>query len=365
MTQDKRRDHAILRTLPDNPRRIVFGSACLAIACFGSVAALRADQSDALARDASWSAPTTAEVAEVVLPWLESQGMEPTESTVHSWLTAGEPLPPAELHRRVLQAVASVDPRVEELLKTCERPRSARELAEYPVLGDTKLPDWVRANLRLHYGAWLANQQLYDECHDQLSGLTTVDVMDPAKLLFYQAVAAHRRLEKPVAQSSLNTLLENESTIPRRYAKLAQLMLADLEPLKPDSLDEVARLMDSIQVRLGHGRAGKRVRKEEDDVIAKLDKMIEELEKQASQSQSAASAGGGSMAPSSPMEDSMPAGGTGPGNVDPKKLGADTDWGNLPPQEREKALQELNKDLPSHYREVIEEYFRKLAREQD
>jgi hypothetical protein len=231
------------------------------------------------------------------------------------------------------------------------------------VLNAPELPDWARASLRLHYGAWLANQQLYDECHDQLTGLTPADVIDPAKLLFYQGIAAHRRLEKPLAQARLSTLLENESTIPRRYAKLAKLMQADLEPLKPDSLDEVARLMDNIQVRLGHGRAGKRVRKEEDDVIAKLDKMIEDLEKQASQSASSGAAGGAG-APAAPMQDSTPGGGSGPGNVDPKKLGANTDWGNLPPKEREKALQELNKDLPSHYRDVIEEYFRKLAREQ-
>jgi hypothetical protein len=63
------------------------------------------------------------------------------------------------------------------------------------------------------------------------------------------------------------------------------------------------------------------------------------------------------------MEDSQAASNSGPGNVDPKKLGSDSDWGNLPPKERGEALQQLAKDLPSHYREVIEEYFRKLARE--
>ena len=57
--------------------------------------------------------------------------------------------------------------------------------------------------------------------------------------------------------------------------------------------------------------------------------------------------------------------GSGAGNVDPKQLGTNIDWGNLPPQEREAALQELSKDLPSHYRDVIEEYFRKLARDND
>ena len=101
---------------------------------------------------------------------------------------------------------------------------------------------------------------------------------------------------------------------------------------------------------------------EEDALIAKLDQLIETLEEEASES-SAAQASQGEGGPSAPMQDSMPGGGTGPGNVNPKDLGANTEWGNLPPKEREEALQELSKDLPSHFRDVIEEYFRKLARE--
>ena len=59
----------------------------------------------------------------------------------------------------------------------------------------------------------------------------------------------------------------------------------------------------------------------------------------------------------------MPLGGKGPGNVDPKDIGSKSGWGNLPPKQRQEALQQISKDLPAHYREVIEEYFRRLARE--
>jgi hypothetical protein len=64
------------------------------------------------------------------------------------------------------------------------------------------------------------------------------------------------------------------------------------------------------------------------------------------------------------MQDSMPAGSSGPGDVDPKKLGPPGEWGNLPPKEREEVLQQLGEGFPSHYRSVIEEYFRKLARDE-
>jgi hypothetical protein len=33
----------------------------------------------------------------------------------------------------------------------------------------------------------------------------------------------------------------------------------------------------------------------------------------------------------------------------------------LPPAKREEALQQISRDLPTHYREAIEAYFRKLA----
>ena len=55
-------------------------------------------------------------------------------------------------------------------------------------------------------------------------------------------------------------------------------------------------------------------------------------------------------------------GGGGPGDVDPRKLAEETDWGDLPPLQRKQALQELGEEFPSHYRDVIEEYFRSLAR---
>jgi hypothetical protein len=33
-------------------------------------------------------------------------------------------------------------------------------------------------------------------------------------------------------------------------------------------------------------------------------------------------------------------------------------------KDREKAMQEIGREFPSHYREVIEEYFRRLAAEE-
>jgi hypothetical protein len=59
----------------------------------------------------------------------------------------------------------------------------------------------------------------------------------------------------------------------------------------------------------------------------------------------------------------MPIGGRGPGEAAKRDVGSGDDWGHLPPKEREEALQRIGRDFPSHYRDVIEQYFRRLATE--
>ena len=55
--------------------------------------------------------------------------------------------------------------------------------------------------------------------------------------------------------------------------------------------------------------------------------------------------------------------GKGPGEVAKKPIGSESGWGDLPPRQRQEALQQIGKDFPAHYRDVIEQYFRKLASE--
>jgi hypothetical protein len=64
------------------------------------------------------------------------------------------------------------------------------------------------------------------------------------------------------------------------------------------------------------------------------------------------------------MPDSNIAKNKGPGKVTEKELRAlAVNWGKLPEKERAEAMQNLTRDMPPKYREVIETYFRKLASE--
>ena len=320
---------------------------------------------DDLEKRASWQIPDAEQIRSRLEQHLEKQNADEAVKLQINilWDTPLISDDQSLLLDQLINSLILIDTDIAKLVNRLES-TPATEAQTTPALWNQKeLPPFFINNLRLYYARWLAQSELQDECLEVLDGIKPQDVVDPATLLFYQATGYHRVLAKDKCLKAINLLEENKDAIPRRYSTLANLMKADIGPLEKDSLDEVARLMSDIQRRLKLGRAGTRVRNEEDDVIAKLDKMIEELEKQQQQQQQSSGQGSGNLNPSSPAQDSSDLGGSGPGNVDRRNHGDAEDWGSLPPKERQKALQQISKELPAHYREVIEEYFRKLARD--
>jgi hypothetical protein len=324
--------------------------------------ALNADES--LEKRASWQQPTRAEVKQAIDAWLADRELDELTRTRLDVLWSDEAARAFDQDRLDLLAetISMIHLETRAMIELCSAPQRPLILPQFEFLDSEETAAFVRNHLRLYLARWLAQQALYDESLEMVRGIQPEEVVDPASLLFYQGVGYHRMLQRDECLQVVSRLLENKGQIPRRYETVAMLMESDIKPMQADSLDEIARLMDDIERRLGFGRAGARVRQQEDDVIAKLDKMIEELEKQMQQQQASSSGSGGSQG-SSPMRDSNPGGDSGPGDVDPRRLGTRANWGNLPPKERQEALQQIAKGLPSHYREVIEEYFRKLARD--
>ena len=146
----------------------------------------------------------------------------------------------------------------------------------------------------------------------------------------------HQLLKPKECIKTLETLLGNSDRLPRRYTVLARLMLTDMKRLEKDSLDEISRLMGDIQRRTDLSRSGTRVRGQEEDVVNKLDKLIEKLEEQQRQMQMAQ--GGGNLQPSSPAEREQRMAGQGTGDVRSTRQTDGGQWGNLDPAERDAAL---------------------------
>jgi hypothetical protein len=187
-------------------------------------------------------------------------------------------------------------------------------------------------------------------------------VVDPASLLFYRGLANYRLADREPGLRDAERLLASPEHSPRRYTALAELMRDDLKRLEPDSLAHIGRRMDDVRRRLALGRGGPKVRKVEDGVIESLDKLIKEIEDRLQEPQGAGSI---SAQSNKPANESRIMGGKGKGDVVQRKVGDKSGWGNLPPKEREEAMQQVGREFPAHYREVIEQYFRRLAAEGD
>lgn len=353
----------LLRVLTPAERRLR-----LVMAAFAAWALLLAGrtatgQSPAPLVPPAWGPPAVETVQAQALAWLDEQKIDEATRTKALELWKSRPQDPAEVLDRLVQTFAMADSRVRELAEFCAKPRGhAAPLAPAWLMSPSAASGtpWVANNVRLWYARWLVHEKLFDEAADLLGGLKPQDVVDPASLLFYQAVVYHRLVQGEAARQALGTLLAGPSA-PQRYFALARLMDADLKDLKEDTLDHIARRMADIERRLGLGRAGPAVRKIEDGVIESLDKLIKQLEAQ--QQQASSSGGANNVQSMRPAQDSQIMEGKGRGDVDRKRIGSQGGWGNLPPRQREEALQQIGRDFPSHYREIVEQYFRKLASE--
>lgn len=319
---------------------------------------------DSLQQQAGWALSDDARVAQTMQSGLSDQGLEAGKiASAVALLTELMQAGDADRLDAFMQAGTSALPKLGEKIAQIQQAPSA--IQDDPFLA---FPTSIRDQARLWAGRALVRVRLFDEALPLIESLEPIDVIAPADLLFYRGVCYHALLKKDETIEDLSALLERKEQIPQRFARTAELMLADIEPLKEDSLDEIARLMNDVSRRLDLGRSGEPVVDREQQIIDKLDKMIEKMEEEQKQQQQRqmqqAQSGGQGGSLSKPMEDSQIAGGKGAGDVDRKKIGDRDGWGNLPPAQRQEALQKISQDLPTHYREAIEAYFRKLATEQ-
>lgn len=336
-----------------------FVTTCLAVLIYVScLATLRSE----ISFEPSWQLRTYNQTRDQILAWLETKELDAKlEFQSRSLWPAGNlrASDGTTLLERAVETFALVEPRAKTLVEACNRPYQGPSLPKIDWLDENTLPDILSNNLRLYYARWLAQHRLYDEVLSTLAELNPQAVVDPAGLLFYQMVASHQIVELDKSHAHLEQLMEHESQLPRRYLQVAQLLRRDLAGSKEESLDNVARRMNDVRRRLDIGRAGKQVQVVEKDVVDSLDRIIKKLEQQ----QQGGGASSGAKQSDSPMQDSKLPSAQAPMQVDQRDIGNRSGWGDLPEKEREQALQQIGREFPAHYREIIEQYFRELADE--
>ncbi|NNJ24531.1 hypothetical protein [Alienimonas chondri] len=319
----------------------------------------------------TFTPPSIGEVREAVSAYLDRRAevrQEPLpnrEDLLASWDGMTEETPPAERLDLLAVTLRAADPAIEDLLAALDplgRPPEERPDVDFAV--DSSDP-FARDHLRLIVGRTLVRLGMYDEALGELEGLAPAELIDPATALYCRAVCEHQLLMRGEALQTLATLLDRTARVPESVTALAGLMQAELNETEPESLREVAGMMRDVERRLDLGRSGPKVRKQEEEIIARLDAIIEKLQAQAG----GGGGEGGGNSPSqsnqsaNPGSDSALKGGPSDGIADDKPADGAGGWGDLPPREQARARSLLDRDYPGHYRRVVEEYFRKSAEE--
>ena len=174
-----------------------------------------------------------------------------------------------------------------------------------------------------------------------------------------------------------------------RQGRLADVVLESLPPASPnrppEPILEIVREMREAGTRIGQADAGAATQQIQRQIVADLDRLIEQARKKAGQCSPSA----GQPPPGAPRSSVSPpsskpgAAGQKPGNRPAastakrpsgggrtaKADAAETRavikrlWGMLPQHEREQMLQLPAEDFPPKYELQIEDYFRRLAEE--
>ena len=326
---------------------------------------------DALKRRATWAPYDADQMAHMLRSALDDFGVVPDDMdrVADNFLSAIEKQDADPLDAYVM-STRTLIPVIESLVSQAEKSvglAAASVDPNSPTYGDLEsLPKSMRMTVRTWLGRTLVRERLYDEALPVIAEVDPTESIDPAAALFYRGACYHTLLMKKEALADLRRLLENEDDCPVRFSRTASMMIADIKPLKEDSLDEISRIMTDVTRRLDLGRTDEDVKKQEQKIIDKLTKLIEKIEEQQKQQQqqqqqASGGQGGGQNGQDAPMQDSRAGGASGNGDVDRKNIQQRDAWGNLPAAERQQALQQISRDLPTHYREAIEAYFRKLA----
>jgi hypothetical protein len=331
-----------------------------------------------LKKQASWAWPDGTRIQQLVISYLSTQLTGEERVKAEATLQASAYSNGVGLLDAILASTSLAEPSIANLQQLLSEPFGADTTVKIDaqlssILANGSIPNWLKTDLQLMVCRYQVQHDLFDEALQKLLPMAQESNSDPATWLFCMAICQHHLMERTTCLETLDKLLERETELPTRYAVTARLMQADINPLKADSLDEIARLMNDVERRLTLGRTGKVVREKEQAIVDKLDKIIDKLEQQQQQQneqdQQKKDGNGGQQnkKPSTgkPMEASQLAELNAPGDVDQKNIGDGSGWGNLPPAQRQEALQNMTKDLPSHYREVIEAYFKRLATNQN
>ncbi len=222
--------------------------------------------------------PTLEQAKLQALAWLQTVQTEP--GVLKQVEAIWDPVAEKTLLDRVVETFTLADPEAKKLIASARDQRAAAPMALPDSLKDAKRSGFYRANLGLAYAREWSIRRVHEEALDALKAIRPEHVVDPASYYFFKAVAEHKLRQKSDGLETVDRLLNSVPDAPERYIVVATLMKYEMQSWKDDDLGDIARRMDGIERRLDLARGGPETQKQQKEVVDRLSKMIEDLEKQ-------------------------------------------------------------------------------------
>ncbi len=223
-------------------------------------------------------APSFDQAKKEALGWLQQSGADAI--TLKQAEDLWDPKVDRPLLDRVAETLILGDVEARELMILARDPGAPAPTEVPELLKDPSKPLFFRANLGLYFAKQLANKRVYEECLETLKAFKPEHVVDPASYFFFKAVAENRLLRKDDGLQTIHNLMTKVADAPERYTVVATLMRVEMESWKAEDLADIARRMKEVEARLDISRGGQVTQKKQEDIVAMLDQMIKELEKQ-------------------------------------------------------------------------------------
>ncbi|MCZ6653929.1 MAG: hypothetical protein O7D91_12995 [Planctomycetota bacterium] len=239
---------------------------------------------------------------------------------------------------------------------------SNRYLSSYAALFQTKA---LVQEVQLQYAAMLLNFYLREDFD------VSEYCLDVAEMKFLQGYCLFHTFQIEQARDALNHFLEDYPESDPALRASARELLQSMSPPPRKDLGQVAHLMADAGLWLTEGETGIDPQIQQAKALMILEEMIRNAQQQERQQQQQQQGQGQPSAqqaqtPQRPASQSaLPQGKATQGQLHSAPRAAPGEvWGSMKPQQRARILQVLQENFPNRYRQLVEQYYKELAREQ-
>jgi tetratricopeptide (TPR) repeat protein len=192
--------------------------------------------------------------------------------------------------------------------------------------------------------------------------------LDYDHYLFMLGYCEVHDLQYDAAQVTLTEFLTRYPGAPDRLRVTATQIVTELSRRSPGGMGDVRDLLNYARRRISLKETGDAVTKRQKEAVELITAMIEDAE---NREKSKEKGGGGKKGGSRPQgtkpggatRSTLPGGQSQIGELRKVRASPGEVWGKMPPREREEILQTLQRRFPSQYRDLLEQYYKQLAKD--